>query len=155
MNATLELIPLIRAGVKYADGTYKSERHFLDFVVNGQSLWETLGKRHDMVSILCVEFPADQTAKAVNRLLSSEKAALPDDRRSLFVCSECGDLGCGTITARVEKQGEAITWKDFGYENDYEDKVKFDEYSIVGPFRFQSTSYEQILLKGLDSFTPR
>jgi hypothetical protein len=44
MSALLELIPATRIGVKYPDGSYKSERHFLDFVVSGQSLWEKVGK---------------------------------------------------------------------------------------------------------------
>ena len=149
MDALLELTPLVRAGVQCASGTYKSERHFFDFVVNGQSLWETLGKRHDMVSILCAEYSADETEKAVNRLLLREKAALPNDRRSVFVCSECGDLGCGAITAVVDKQGETITWKTFGYENTYEDKIGLDDYSTVGPFTFNAMSYERTLLQAM------
>lgn len=148
---TFQLAPLLRPGVKYSDGAYKSERHFLDFVINGASLWERLGKARDMVSILCVEFSAEETAKAVNRLLLSENANLPKDRRPLFVCSECGDLGCGTITAQVEKREGIVTWKNIGYENNYEDRVELDEYSTVGPFTFEAVAYEQTLLKGMDS----
>jgi len=103
MDSLLELTPLIREGTQNANGTSKSERHFLDFVVDGQSLWEALGERHDMVSILWAECSADETAKAVGRLLLNEKADLPNDRRSFFVCSECGDLGCGAITAGPTK----------------------------------------------------
>ena len=153
LDSLLELKPLVRAGVQCANGTFKSVRHFLDFVVDGQSLWEALGKSRDTVSILCVEYSAEETAKAVGRLLLREKAYLPNDRRSLFVCSECGDLGCGSITAVVEKQSETITWKAFGYENTYEDKIWFDEYSTVGPFAFSATAYERTLMQGLDLLT--
>jgi hypothetical protein len=153
MDSLLELTPLIRAGSQHANGTSKSERHFLDFVVDGQSLWEPLGKRHDMVSILCVEFSADETKKAVSRLLLSQKADMPNGRRSFFVCSECGDLGCGAITAVVERKGNTITWKDFGYENTYEDKIWLDDYSTVGPFAFDSTVYERTLIQAMDHFT--
>jgi hypothetical protein len=135
MNSILKLAPLIREGTQCANGTSKSERHFLDFVVDGESLWEALRERHGMVSILCAEYSADETAKAVGRLILNEKADLPNDRRSLFVCSECGDLGCGAITAVVERQGETITWKAFGYENTYEDKILLDAYKTVGPFQ--------------------
>jgi hypothetical protein len=152
LGAILELRPLTRAGAQYATGAFKSERHFLDCVVNGQSLWEALGKSCDMVSILCSEYVADETVKAVNRLLLREKADLPNDRRSLFVCSECGDLGCGAITMVVEKRDEAIVWKTFGYENTYEDKVTLDEYSTVGPFTFDVTEYERTLLEALDRY---
>ena len=37
-QSPLELTPLIRAAAQYANGTSKSERHFLDFIVDGQSL---------------------------------------------------------------------------------------------------------------------
>jgi hypothetical protein len=150
MDSLLELTPLIREGTQNANGTSKSERHFLDFVVDGQSLWEALGERHDMVSILCAEYSADETAKAVGPLLLNEKADLPNDRRSFFVCSECGDLGCGAITAVVERQGETIAWKAFGYENTYEDKIFLDAHSTVGPFTFDATAYERTLAQAMD-----
>src|SRR5215469_10808361 len=89
MDALLQLAPRIRVGEHFVGGTFKSERNFFDFVVNGQSLWEALGKPHDMVSVLCVEFVRDGTAKSLNRLLLSGQADLPNDRRSLFICSEC------------------------------------------------------------------
>jgi hypothetical protein len=150
MDSLLELTPLIRAGTQNANGTFKSERHFIDFVVDGQSLWEALGERHDMVSILCAEYSADETAKAVGRLLLHEKADLPNDRRSFFVCSECGDLACGAITAVVERQGDTITWKAFGYENTYEDKILLDAYSTIGPFTLDATAYERTLVQAMD-----
>jgi hypothetical protein len=152
MESTLKLTLLIREGMQNANGTSKSERHFLDFVVDGESLWEALGKPHDMVSILCAEYSADHTEKAVGRLLLNERADLPNDRRSFFVCSECGDLGCGAITAVVERKGETITWKTFGYENTYEDKIMLDAYSSVGPFTFTATAYEAALVKAMDLF---
>lgn len=150
MDSLLELTPIIRAGTQNANGTFNSERHFIDFVVDGQSLWEALGKRHDMVSILCAEYSADETVKAVGRLLLYEEADLPNDRRSFFVCSECGDLGCGVITAMVERQGNTITWKAFGYENTYEDKILLDAYRTVGPFTFNATAYERTLAQAMN-----
>jgi hypothetical protein len=153
MDSILELKPLSRAGVKNANGTFKSERHFLDFVVDGYSLWEALGKKRDQVSIFCAEYAPEETAKAVARLLLREKAYLPNGRCSLFVCSECGDLGCGTITALVEQRGGTITWKAFGYENTYEDKIGLDEYSTFGPFTFDATAYENKLLQGMNILT--
>ncbi len=150
MDSILKLTPLIREGMQCTNGTSKSERHFLDFVVDGESLWEALGERHDMVSILCAEYSADETAKAIGRLLLNEKADLPNDRRSVFLCSECGDLGCGAITAVVERQGETITWKVFGYENTYDDKILLDAYRTVGPFTFDATDYEHTLLQAMD-----
>lgn len=150
MADLLKLFPAVRVGVKFSDGAYKSERHFLDFVVNGTSLWERVGKRHDMVTVLCREFAIDETRKAVHRLLLKEKADFPDDRRSLFICSECGDLGCGAISLIVMKEGNSIIWKAFGYENTYERDVKLIDYAEVGPFAFDAVPYELLLLEAID-----
>jgi hypothetical protein len=91
MGDFLELFPALRAVVKLSGGAYKSERHFLNFVVNGDSLWERVGQRHDMVTVLHREFATEERCKAVHRLLLTEDD-FPDDRRSVFICSECGDL---------------------------------------------------------------
>jgi len=136
-------------GVKYPSGTYRSERHFLDFVVNGQSLLESVGKP-DLVTVFCGEYAFDESIKAVNRLLLREKADLPDDRRSFFICGECGDLGCGAITALVVKQDDSIVWKDFGFENSYEKTVELSNYEGVGLFMFDIAFYENELIQAID-----
>jgi hypothetical protein len=152
MDAHLELIPLVRIGGQCANGATKSERHFWDFVVNGKSLWEELGKRHDMVSVFCEEYAKETSVNAAARLLLQQKADMPNDRRSLFVCSECGDLWCGAITAIVEKQGKSVVWKAFGYENTYEEDVRLDDYSKVGPFTFDAAAYEHTLLEAMERY---
>jgi hypothetical protein len=58
MIATVSFVPAVRPGAKYGDGSYKSSRRFLDVVVNGNSLWRSLGKPRDMVSVLCLDFAA-------------------------------------------------------------------------------------------------
>lgn len=150
MDTHLELVPATRAAIERPDGTSKSERHFFDFVLNGESLWERIGRPRDTVSILCVEYVFEETVRAINRLLLMEKADLPNDRRSLFICSECGDIVCGAITLVVSKAGDSIVWEKFGYENTYEDEVLYDDYVGVGPFRFNATEYERTLLQGIE-----
>src|SRR5437016_8924288 len=77
MGALLKLVPSTRIGVEYAGGASKSERHFLDFVINGQSLWEKLARPRDLVSVICYEYSREETIKAVKRLLLTEKAVIP------------------------------------------------------------------------------
>ena len=148
MTALLELIVAIRTGVVYSNGCYKSERHFFDFAIDGKSLWEQLN-RPDMVSVLCFEYAAkarDESIRAANRLLLVEEADHPQDRRSLFICSECGDLGCGAISCLIVKDDDAIVWKEFGFQNNYEDRVERRQYANIGPFVFDVGSYERALV---------
>ncbi len=153
MTALLELIPAVRTGIKYPGGSYKSERHFLDFAIDGRSLWEKL-KKPDMVSVLCFEYAAqalDESMKAANRLLLAERADHPHDRRSLFICSECGDLGCGAISCLIVREGDAVVWKECGFQTNYEGNVNL--YAGIGPFSFEVASYERTLLRAINSLT--
>jgi len=151
MADQLTLAPLIRAGTKIAPrGPGKSERHFLDFVINGSSLWEKIGKRNDTVSILCAEYVPAQTIKALNRLLLTEPTEIPNNRRCVFICSECGDLGCGAVTALITRKGDSIVWEEFGFENNYEPEIRWAGYENVGPFAFDAKEYEQTLREGLE-----
>ena len=155
MASTLNVMRLIRSGEKHNDGSFRSQRTFLDLIVNRVSLWERLGKPHDMVSVLCSEFAESDTLKAVDRLLLKSEADLPSDRRSLFVCAECGDLGCGAITISIKRAADRVVWCDFGYEDNYEARVLRDDYSDVGPFEFEFHQYESALLSAVAQLKSR
>lgn len=151
---SLEFRNLERPGIRYPDGGWKSERHFLDFVISGRSLREAVGKPHDLVSIFCFEYGQEQINGAAARLLLKEKADLPNDRRSLFICCECTDLACGAVTALILKQGSVITWERFGYENTYEE-VAFGHYEGIGPFKFDLVAYERAVKEAKDELRAR
>ncbi len=129
-----------------AGGVGRTQRDFLDFVVDGQSLSALVG---DQISCLGWFVP-DENTKAVRRLLLEEPADLPDNRRSLYVCPECGDLGCGAISLVVEPLGDKIIWRDFGYENNYEAKVRAEGFEDLGPFIFNRSEYEKVIKQALN-----
>jgi hypothetical protein len=58
-------------------------------------------------------------------------------RVPLFVCAECGDFACGTITARVSRTKLGMLWSDFRYENGFDADTELD----IGPFEFEWASY--------------
>src|SRR5688572_20373327 len=98
------------------DGDGKTVRKFLDFIVDGQSLHALVGNKLDSVSCLAQWPRMAETQKALDRLLLLEPADFPNNRRSLYVCGECGDLGCGAVSITIVEQDDTFTWHSFGYE---------------------------------------
>jgi hypothetical protein len=122
-------------------------RKFLDFVVEGQSLYELLGQQFDTVSCLA-QWPNSNAAQtAVNRLLLREEADFPNNRRSLYVCGECGGLDCGAISVIIEAEQDKVTWHSFGYERDWDEQI--EEFSSIGPFIFNKAQYTTTLEQAL------
>lgn len=139
MTDRLELVALHRFG---SANPKKRERHSFDFVVNGVSLFKvTEASNYDM----CGALSDPQFERDVARRINSETAAkLASDvpvgghRVPLFVCSECGDIACGAITARVSRTELGVQWSDFAYENGYEPASKF----TLGPYEFEWVAYQ-------------
>lgn len=63
---------------------------------------------------------------------------LETEKVMLYVCSDCGDLGCGAITAKISFQEKTITWSDFAYENSIEIVVSYPQ---IGPYTFERDTY--------------
>jgi hypothetical protein len=147
MINTLTLSAAIREGSSDPKAS-KKLRHFLDFVVDGKSLWERTGKPIDTVSVLCKEFGRDWITAAAERLVLKAEADAPENRRTLFVCSECADLGCGAITIEIARKGHLYVWHSFGYENTYEDDLHLANYQTIGPFEFEAIDYEKTIFEG-------
>jgi hypothetical protein len=85
---------------------------------------------------------ATERAKAIWRLLKRDPGDGSDGRTSLYVCAECGDLGCGAITVRIDETPDEIIWWDFGFEYNVGGELERNAYSSLGPFRFDRPSYE-------------
>ncbi len=129
--------------LRWADrkiGSAQTPRRFLDFVIDGESLYEKIG---DLISPLGWG-SAEETRNAVDRFLQRAAADFPNDRTSIYVCPECGDLGCGAVSAVIEKEGDDIIWRDFGYENNYDPFVNLEDFSELGPFTFNANEYYQL-----------
>ena len=71
-----------------------------------------------------------QLAKFLGKL-STEKILL-------YVCADCGDLGCGALTAQISFTENSVVWSDFAYENASE---TLENYPEIGPFEFEKASY--------------
>ncbi|MBK8414551.1 MAG: hypothetical protein IPL22_08630 [Bacteroidetes bacterium] len=65
---------------------------------------------------------------------------LETGRTSFYVCPECGDIGCGAITAKIEITENRVIWKEFGYENNYS-APQLDNYKSIPHLEFDKTEY--------------
>jgi hypothetical protein len=124
---------------------------YLDFIVDGVSLSDTFGEPVTGL-IGCFMWSADSAyqQEQVRQLLLERPSELETGRLMLYVCPECGHIGCGAITFVAEQQGNLVVWRQFGHEVNYrydDDDSLFDlsEYAGVGPFYFDSTQYREAL----------
>jgi hypothetical protein len=121
----------------------QSNREFIGFFVDGKSLRKVLNTEN----ITGIGWgTVEEQRKYIGQLLKRTDSELASKRVPLYVCAECGDLGCGAFTVEIKKENGMIRWSNFGYENNYEDDVKcLVEYSKVGPFEFDEEDYTQLL----------
>jgi hypothetical protein len=126
-------------------GSGQSPRTYLDFFVSDHSLKDLL-RLSDFVTPLCHQWQADQVHRSVEQLLLQSPSELRDNRVPIYVCAECGDAGCGVLSAELVREGDSIIWRDFGHENNYEEKVHRDLYAHVGPLTFGWPQYKAALI---------
>jgi len=79
-------------------------------------------------------------AAYMKRLLGAPSDIAPEGRTPLLICSECGDIGCGAITARVSVKAQTVLWSDFWWEADYEE-FSSESFPSVR-FEFDRKAYE-------------
>ncbi len=142
MKSSLQLTPAVRPGESLGSGT-KTERRFFDFVVDGVSLLsKCLAEGLDEVGCLGWGGRALHS-DAQARLLVESPGDFADGRVSLFVCPECGDLGCGAVSARVRREGRSVVWEEIGWQTNYEDGWR--SIDNLGPYSFDFEQYRSVI----------
>jgi hypothetical protein len=88
----------------------KSERNWIDFLVDGASLHAMLDAgRLDLIGGF--GWGSSEWRKLyMNRLLLREPSELESGRVPIFVCAECGDIACGALTARIVESPDGFRW---------------------------------------------
>lgn len=139
---------LIRPGAN-SGTTTTQERHSVDFIVNGASLLTTIVKvagGHTGFMGCIVRGFSEHNVQAAGRLTCAEPPDSGSGRVLLYICPECGDIGCGAYSAFVRRVGTTYIWHEFAYENGYESPRPFPD---IGPYIFDSSQYEaEITLAG-------
>jgi hypothetical protein len=98
-----------------------------------------------VVSVLATDLPVALVATEVSRLLLDSPSELTDGRHLLYGCPECGDLGCGGVTAEITIDSTGVTWQDFGWQTNYDPEVDRDWFGEFGPYRFELPEYRAAL----------
>lgn len=135
---------VVRAGSS-SNGCTAVERCFSDFQIDGRSLLETLvtadGGHSDFMSRFVSGYPEQNRLFGISLLQDSQTEAEPN-RVLIYICPECGDIGCGAYSVQIRKSSTGIIWARFAYETGYEEARVIPS---VGPFIFSSVSYEQAI----------
>jgi hypothetical protein len=119
----------------------KADRKYIDFIISDQSLSQLLRLSNmDLIGTFGWSENTEYENKKVDEFLGKQTPELETGRTCFYVCPECGDIGCGAITAKIELTDKNVIWKDFGYENDYSDS-NFEKYKGIGPFIFDKKEY--------------
>lgn len=159
MVNSLSLQRGVRAGTERRDSASQTRREFVTFVVDGDNLGELLGPMIglnnlalDLVPVLVFNWSSGFPGHDFDRLKGELEAALPGGRIPLYVCAECGDLGCGSVTVEIEQSPSSVIWRNFGYQNGYEPFEQSDTFPDLGPFTFDRAEYDAVLQQFKDEF---
>jgi len=130
-----------------SNGCTVAERLSSDFVINGESLLSLFASsgflgHADFMGCFISGFP-ESNLENTNLLLLRQKPNLESGRIILYMCPECGDLGCGALTAFVSQNQDGYTWHGFAYENGYESPRECHD---LGPYIFEMAQYEKAIV---------
>jgi hypothetical protein len=134
----------------HGDPVLGSDRHTVDFLVNGVSLFAaTRAHDRDLWGCFSPDYLMHENESARNensriaKIFSFESPPpIKLNRAALFICPTCGDLGCGAITLELSRDGGRVRWSRFAYENDYDESwTDYERYATIGPFEFAVDDY--------------
>ena len=119
----------------------------IDFIIDNNSLLDLIINKHggDNDFMGCFSKGWNKlNENSKNKLLNKLEPETANGRMAIYICPECGDIGCGAYCCKIEKTNGMYIWKDFAYENNYEEAKIINN---IGPFYFNEIMYENIILK--------
>lgn len=136
-----------RAGEKMNRTIVKHKVETIDFLIDNNSLLSMLvrkfGGHGDYAGCFSKGWASlNKDSKA--KLLLEKGSDTADGRIAVYVCPECADIGCGAFCCNIEQMDDYYIWKDFAYENDYEDARIIHG---MGPYCFNKILYEKLIIK--------
>lgn len=132
---------------------------FLDWTINGVALRSHLrmpagsvaGERTQMVRGLEGHAYAVESLRALldgYRANDQAWVRFADGRTAILYCSQCGDLDCATISARVDFEKATVRWSSVAYQTGLSEKPDFETFEPV-TFTFSRKAYESTIREQL------
>ncbi|GAA3666335.1 hypothetical protein GCM10023081_01470 [Arthrobacter ginkgonis] len=138
------------------------EEKYVDLLIDGKSVLELIPEVADRITPLANRWLREPVLESAAALLGQREtnAPLGPGQIELAVCSQCGDLGCGAIIARITVTGTEVAWEDVRWTLDRENE--FDELPDPEPLAqafperivFDKKQYEAALNSALEMLAP-
>jgi hypothetical protein len=133
-------------------GATQTERTFLDFAIDLTPTYpNVLANGIDNITPLWLGRDREACLTAIGRLLGDAEPDAPLGRVSVYVCAECADLGCGSVTVVIERGEGTVTWRDWGYQNNYEEG--FVPLNDLPDVTFDAVQYDSTLREAAGRLT--
>lgn len=138
--------------IRFAERTLEADAsqnvkaiRFYDVLVDEKSLFDEFISAEDNM-VCCFGFYNDKklNGDCSDEFLTIKTSELNSLRTPLFVCRECGDIGCGAITLEIVKKENSYVWKKFAHEND---SFELEESDFIDfpSVEFDKTEYEEAI----------
>lgn len=129
--------------------------HFLDWTINGVALRSHLrmpdgsvvDERTEMVrGTEGRAHPVESLRALLDGYQPNDKAwvRFADGRTAILYCSQCGDLDCATISARIDFEHTKVRWSSVAYQTGLSEKPDFEGFEPV-TFTFARKAYESTI----------
>ena len=105
-------------------------------VVGAFSIADDKESRHILKQLLRV----NRKAKKSGCRTYSQKPVRQAGRVPLYLCSCCGDIGCGALCVRISSHENSVMWSDFAIEDGMSSPFEMPQ---LGSFRFDMSKYKR------------
>ncbi|WP_061232107.1 hypothetical protein [Leptospira noguchii] len=129
-----------------SSSSYTTERSSLDFLINKKSLLNKLDKESDLMGCFVKGF---DNLDIYKELLLLQLPKTDSGRSLIYICPECGDIGCGAYTCKITLDSSKYIWSNFAYENGYEEPYLITNIESIF---FDKIEYEKIIQKAFNFF---
>ncbi|WP_051427196.1 hypothetical protein [Arthrobacter sp. H20] len=152
----LNVLSVVPADVEYEGLAVPFQ--FMDLAIDGRLVRETLRVGTDLAAIeqettlLRADWP-HAAVEQIDQLTLAAPGEFEDGRVALLLCPVCGDVACGTVSARISTNADTVIWEDFGWQDGYTEEPPQPWLFEPQRFAFDKTAYLTLMNQLREQFT--